>query len=106
MLPEYLRKTQQLMDVLDAARIRRAEKSAQKQAAELRVRLGEEHMTTLRQELLEAERDLQDANDTVSTLQRSFMEAPSKIEANNPMSIPDDSEDSEDFHSEHFAPRG
>ena len=34
-LPEYLRKTQKLMDVMNAACIQRAEKSAEMQAAEL-----------------------------------------------------------------------
>jgi hypothetical protein len=95
------------MDVMNAARIQRAEKSAEMQAAELRVRLGEERMSTLRQELLEAERALQDADDTISTLQRNFMEKPPTVpvEANNPLFIRDDS-DSSDFHSEHSAPRG
>lgn len=96
------------MDVLNAARSKRAEKFAQKQAVENRVRLGEERMAALRQELLDAERDLQIADDDVDTLQQNFMEAPPAVAigVNDPMFIPDDSESSEDLHPEHSVLQG
>lgn len=97
------------MDVVNAARTKRAEKFAQKQAAELQMCLCEERMIALRQEILEVDRDLQDANDNVSVLQANFREAPPGVRGKftNPMAIPDcsDIDTSEDFHSEHSAPR-
>lgn len=94
---------------MSTACTRRAEKSAQKQAAELQMHLCEEQMITLCQEILEVDRDLQDANDNVSVLQANFMEASPGVRGKftNPMAIPDCSNinTSEDFHSEHSAPQ-
>jgi hypothetical protein len=65
------------MDIMDNARAKRAKQSARKQTAERQVRAAEDHMRILRQELLDAERALQEGeDDNIST-----MEAPPRVRA-------------------------
>lgn len=57
---------------MNATHTKRAEKAAQKQAAELQMCLCEEQIIILHQEISEVERDLQDADDNVTVLQANF----------------------------------
>lgn len=62
------------MDIMDIACTQRAERSARKQAAEQQVHVVEERLQALRQELFDAEKDLQEVNETINALRDRLLQ--------------------------------
>ncbi|KIM71174.1 hypothetical protein PILCRDRAFT_830508 [Piloderma croceum F 1598] len=90
----------------------RAERFALKHVAEHRVRLGEEHLLGLRQELLEADKNFQEVEEAVATLRESIFQHaavvdkpynhhfPRHVSLDNPDNSSDSSKAASDFNSE------
>jgi DNA-binding transcriptional MerR regulator len=73
-LPDYLRRKPSLASIAQIAYERRARRTAAKEDAEHRVHLCEEQLQNLRQELSDAERELQEVESNVLAWQKFFSE--------------------------------
>lgn len=73
-LPELLRGNQNALNVISLARSRREAQSAHKHVVEREVRLCEENLRALQQELLDTNRSLQEVDSYISALRATFQQ--------------------------------
>lgn len=70
------------MNVISLARSKRAEQSVRKQFAERRIHLCEENLQALQQELLDADRSLQEVDSYITGLRETFQQNAPLVTAN------------------------
>ena len=76
LLPDSIRTNQNVIAILDI----QEEQSARKQVIEQRVRSCEEHLQTLRNELLQTDKNLQDVEGCVDILRSFLLQVPSPVQ--------------------------
>jgi len=109
LIPDNIRSNHNFRTIMEL----RVERFALKHVAEHRVRLGEEHLLGLRQELLEADRNFQEVKEAVATLRESIFQHaavvdkpyshdhfPRHVSLNNSDNSSDSSKAASDYNSE------
>jgi hypothetical protein len=75
-LPEYVRNNPNVKSIIDLATRKRAVRSARKNITEHQVHQVEKHLQALREELVDADRDLQEIDNWIGTARNFFLQAP------------------------------
>jgi hypothetical protein len=104
-LPDYLRHNQNAINIMNLARRRRVEQTTKKYVTEHRIRLCKEHLCALREELLDADKDLQEVERNIVILHDLFWRTPApgreeSINNDTPRSADDHNSTSSESDSE------